>query len=110
MLRSNEIRETQEYLHHLGLSSLTTSESHTLSQVNHVLSWLDSYSGKQKGVICDFETVSKLRLIHAEQLVGKFPIQDRPHIMVTFSSEFMQNRMLVEEMLNAVRSVARIND
>jgi hypothetical protein len=32
VLRSNEIREAQEYLHHVGLSSLTNSESHTRFQ------------------------------------------------------------------------------
>ena len=37
ILRSKEIREAQEYLHHVGLSSLTNSESHTLSQVQQVL-------------------------------------------------------------------------
>lgn len=108
VLRSNEIREAQEFLHHIGLSSLTNSESHTLSQVLNVLGWLNkSHPVNNPG--CNFETASKLRLIHAEQLLGVFPIQDRPHIMVTFSAELMQDRMLVEEMLNEGMSVARIN-
>lgn len=109
VLRSKEIREAQEYLHHIGLSSLTNSESHTLSQVLNVLGWLNHTHGTVKAPVCDFETASKLRLIHAEQLLGVFPIQDRPHIMVTFSSELMQDRMIVEEMLNEGMSVARIN-
>jgi len=109
VLRSKEIREAQEYLHHMGLSSLTNSESHTLSQVLNVLGWLNHTHDKLTTPVCDFETASKLRLIHAEQLLGVFPIQDRPHIMVTFSAELMQDRMLVEEMLNEGMSVARIN-
>ena len=37
VLRSNEIRHLQEYLHQQGLSSLTNLESHTLFQVQNVL-------------------------------------------------------------------------
>ncbi len=109
VLRSNEIREAQEYLHHIGLSSLTNSESHTQIQVLNVLGWLDHNVPKSNISSCNFDVASKLRLIHAEQLLGVFPIQDRPHIMVTFSAELMLDRMLVEEMLNEGMSVARIN-
>jgi len=108
ILRSNEIREAQEYLHHIGLSSLTNSESHTLFQLQNVLSWLDPNRTALK-IGCNFDTASKLKSLHAEQLLGVFPIQDRPHIMVTFSSELLKEKMLVEEMLNEGMSVARIN-
>lgn len=109
VLRSNEIREAQEYLHHVGLSSLTNSESHTQFQLANVLNWLSPGQAKINTTQCNFEVASKLRTIHAEQLLGVYPIQERPHIMVTFSSELMQDRMLVEEMLNEGMSVARIN-
>lgn len=109
VLRSNEIREAQEYLHHVGLSSLTNSESHTQFQLLNVMGWLGATSPKPVASSCNFEVASKLRMIHAEQLLGIYPIQDRPHIMVTFSGELMQERMLVEEMLNEGMSVARIN-
>jgi pyruvate kinase len=109
ILRSKEIREAQEYLHHVGLSSLTNSESHTLSQLQNVITWLNPLQAFPVEATCDFEAASKLSLAHAQQLLGVFPIQDRPHIMVTFSSELMQDRMLVEEMLNEGMSVARIN-
>jgi pyruvate kinase len=109
VLRSNEIREAQEYLHHVGLSSLTNSESHTQFQLSNVLNWLNPNSIKTNNAPCNFDVASKLRMIHAEQLLGVNPIQERPHIMVTFSAELMQDRMLVEEMLNEGMSVARIN-
>jgi pyruvate kinase len=109
VLRSNEVRETQDYLHHIGLSSLANSESHTLSQVRNVLHWLNPTEQKGDPPTCNFETASKLRTLHAEQLLGFFPARDRPHIMVTFSTEMMENRMLIEEMLNEGMSVARIN-
>ncbi|MBS1979429.1 MAG: pyruvate kinase [Bacteroidetes bacterium] len=109
VLRSNEIREAQEYLHHCGLSSLTNSESHTQFQLQSVLNWLDLARQKHLLPACNFEMASKLSLNHAENLLGVFPVQDRPHIMVTFSSEMMNDHMLVEEMLNEGMTVARIN-
>lgn len=110
ILRSKEIREAQEYLHQVGLSSLTNSESHTLHQVRNVLSWLshgNPVAAADQG--CDFETARRLRQTNAERLLGVFPVQDRPHIMVTFSAEMMVESMLVEQMLNEGMSVARIN-
>ena len=109
VLRTNEIRELQEYLHHVGLSSLTNSESHTFSQLQNVLGWLLNKELKPHPTSCTFEKASRLHQLHAEELLGVFPVVDRPHIMVTFSSEWMQDRKLVVEMLNEGMSVARIN-
>lgn len=108
ILRSKEIREIQEYLHQVGLSSLTNSESHTLSQVRNVLTWLNVNHPVSSGG-CDFASASWLRQVNAERLLGVFPVQDRPHIMVTFSSEMMLESSLVERMLNEGMSIARIN-
>lgn len=109
ILRSKEIRGMQEYLHHNGLSSLTNSESHTLSQLLYVLSWLDPSKGIVSETACNFKTASKLRLSHAVQLLGPFPAQDRPHIMVTLSAQMMEDRNLLEKMLEEGMSVVRIN-
>ena len=109
ILRSKEIREAQEYLHQVGLSSLTNSESHTLHQVRNVLSWLNHGNPVAVDESCNFETARRLRQANAERLLGIFPVQDRPHIMVTFSAEMMVESMLVEQMLNEGMSVARIN-
>ena len=109
VLRSNEIRNLQEFLHEAGLSSLANSESHTLFQLQKVLSWLQPRASKKKLSKCNFEEASRLRSQHAERLLGAFPGQDRPHIMVTFDSTLMTERKLVEEMLNEGMTVARIN-
>ncbi len=109
VLRSAEIRETLEYLHHMGLSSLTNSESHSMKQLLSVLSWIDHSNKLNVHPPCDFEIAEQLCLHHAEELLGIFPGQDRPHIMVTFSEEMMSNKMLIEEMLNEGMTVARIN-
>ena len=109
VLRSNEIRELQEYLHHVGLSSMTNSESHTFAQLQNVLGRLMNKEQKTHPTACTFETASRLQLLQSKELLAVFPVEDRPHIMVTFSSELMQDRKLVEEMLNEGMSVARIN-
>lgn len=109
ILRSKEIREIQEYLHQAGLSSLTNSESHTLSQVKNVLSWLNHNHPLSPLGGCDFTTALWLRQSNAERLLGIYPVQDRPHIMVTFSAEMMIESALVEQMLNEGMSIARIN-
>jgi len=109
VLRSNEIRNLQEFLHRQGLSSLTNLESHTLYQVQNVLGWLQGKTGARNKAMVDFATATKLQEKHAEELLGKFPNQDRPHIMVTFSVDMIKDRKLVEEMLNEGMSVARIN-
>lgn len=110
VLRNHEIREIQEYLHHIGLSSLANSESHTLAQLMNVLSWLkNNEPNKRKATSCTFEEASRLQLLHTEELLGVLPGDNRPHIMVTFSTALMQDRKLVEEMLHEGMTVARIN-
>jgi pyruvate kinase len=110
VLRSNEIRDLQEYLHQQGLSSLTNLESHTLYQVQNVLRWLQGNGNTRvHKFACDFETASRLQEMHTAQLLGEYPSTDRPHIMVTFSTEMTNDRKLIEEMLHEGMSVARIN-
>lgn len=108
-LRSSEIREAQDYLHKIGLSSLANCESHTLAQVQNVLRWLNPSHVERHEVPCSFEDAAKLRMRHNEQLLGISPSAGRPHIMVTFTEEMISDRLMVEEMLRAGMSVARIN-
>lgn len=109
VLRKTEIRELQEYLHHIGLSSLTNSESHTLSQLIAVIKWFNPDYETKRPAPCDYDTAEDLHLQHAEQLLGYFPDHDRPHIMVTFSKEMAVDRILIEDMLNEGMTIARIN-
>ncbi|HBK88254.1 MAG TPA: pyruvate kinase [Cyclobacteriaceae bacterium] len=109
VLRSTELRDIQEYLHREGLSSLTNSEGHTLHQLQKVLHWLNRSFSPEAPAVCTSEEGNRLRSLHSEHLLGTFPAHDRPHIMVTFSAELMQDRKLVEDMLNEGMTVARIN-
>lgn len=109
VLRSAEIRAAQEYLHQEGLSSLANCESHVLAQVQRVLRWLKSSHVERHQVACTFEVASKLRQRHTEDVLGISPDTGKPHIMVTFNEEMTTDRMMVEEMLMAGMTVARLN-
>jgi pyruvate kinase len=109
VMRSSEIREAQEYLHKIGLSSLANCESHAHAQVQQVLRWLNPSHVQREEVSCTFEVASKLRQRHTEELLGIRPDTGKPHIMVTFSAAMADNRMMVEEMLMAGMTVARLN-
>jgi pyruvate kinase len=109
VMRSAEIREAQEYLHKVGLSSLANCESHALAQVQSVLRWLKSSHVERHEVACTFEVASKLRQRHTEELLGISPETGKPHIMVTFNEEMTNDRMMVEDMLMAGMTVARLN-
>lgn len=105
-MRSHDIRMMQDRLHILGLSSLASSESHTLSQVNSVLSWLGEK--KDNDVLCDYSFASKLKLENARLLFGHHEPQ-KPHIMVTLSNLMLSSSQIYEHMLDAGMTVARIN-
>jgi pyruvate kinase len=109
VLRSSEIRQAQEYLHKIGLSSLTSCESHTLVQINQVLKWLDPATVNRKESFCTFELANKLRASFTETLFGETSAAKGPNIMVTLSVKEANNRMQLEELLMAGMTVARIN-
>ena len=111
-LRSEEIRELQEFLHERGLSSLASSESHTLAQLLQVIRWLAPETDLTPFLqekLCDFPEGNKLRRIHARKLLGSALRPDLPRIMVTFSSDMAADRMKIEELLKAGMTIARIN-
>lgn len=109
VLRTAEIRQVQEYLHQIGLSSLTSCESHVLSQLNNVLRWLSPSYVQRDDIACTFEVAGRIRQEKRELLLGADPYAGRPHIMVTLSSEVANDRMHMEEILLAGMTVARIN-
>lgn len=110
LLRSQEIRPLQNYLHACGLSSLTSSESHTMYQLNQVLRWLGQEEGfYAKMESCTFNKAIELRDAHEEMLFGENPFPEIPHIMVTLSPELTEDPGKIRELLEAGMSVARIN-
>ncbi len=109
VLRTAEIRQVQEYLHQVGLSSLTSCESHVLSQLSNVLRWLSPTFIQRDDIASTFEIAGRIRQEKRELLLGADPYAGRPHIMVTLSAEVAHDRMHMEEILLAGMTVARIN-
>lgn len=108
-LRSEDIRVLQDELHVLGLSSLASSESHILRQVQTILQRLGKECTPGQLSSCDYFTGSELIRLHAEQLFGTKKAQDIPYLMVTFDTEFADNYHLVRKLLEAGMNIARIN-
>jgi pyruvate kinase len=112
VLRSEEVRPLQDYLHERGLSSLSNSESHTFSQLVQTLRWLSDktdFTPYQSSSVCDYNTGMDLLNRHTQQLLGPNTHSDYPHIMVTFSSDMAEDRKIVQDLLMAGMTVARIN-
>ena len=112
ILRSEEIRPLQEYLHERGLSSLSSSESHTFSQIVQIIRWISPNADLTpylSSSICNFNTGIDILKKHTLQLLGDNSNPNLPHIMVTFSTELAEDRMKIQELLMAGMTVARIN-
>lgn len=108
VLRRHDIRDLQNALHHLGLSSLASSESHIYQQVSQALRWLKAEAPGDKVVLDAFKGQA-LRKMHAEHLLGIHTEQELPHVMVTFSEEFLQRPEIVSTLLRNGMTIARIN-
>jgi pyruvate kinase len=112
VLRSEEIRPLQEYLHERGLSSLSSSESHIFSQLIQIIRWLSPEADLTpylSSTLCNFNTGIGILNKHTQQLLGANSHPGLPHIMVTFSTEMADDRMKIQELLMAGMTVVRIN-
>jgi pyruvate kinase len=112
VLRSEEIRPLQEYLHERGLSSLSSSESHIFSQIIQIIRWLSPKADLTRYLspyLCNFNTGMGILSNHTNQLLGENSHPGLPHIMVTFSAEMAEDRMKIQELLMAGMTVVRIN-
>ena len=112
-IRQHDIRDLQQDLSALGLSSLGVIEPHVLASLDAVMSILEDLSGQSMGPLpeppVDFRTGPLLLRDHARALLGPAP-QDRfVRIMVTMPSEAATDAQLVKDLLLAGMDVMRIN-
>jgi pyruvate kinase len=107
-LRSEDVRPLQDELHMAGLSSLASSESHILRQLQAIQERLGKRFAADELSNCDYYTGLEVIQQRSAKLFGskKGLI---PHLMVTFDSEFVDNFQLVKKLLQAGMNVARIN-
>ncbi|MCB0543924.1 MAG: pyruvate kinase [Saprospiraceae bacterium] len=108
-LRREDLRELQDDLHDAGLSSLASSESHVLRQVQSVLQRLGAKIPAEDISICDDETASRLLGQRTRALFGNKLNPHIPHLMVTFDTALAGDYDAVKDLLLAGMSVARIN-
>jgi len=112
-VRQQDIRNLQQDLHSLGLSSLGVLESHVLATLNAVIGNLETLAGAAPAAVppppVDFRTGPLLLRDHARRLLGPTPRHRSVRIMVTMPSEAAADAGLIEALLRAGMDVMRIN-
>jgi pyruvate kinase len=111
-LRQHDIRQLQESLSHMGLSSLGRAEGHVLASlqaVHEMLCQLRDCTPIRKPIPVSFAESAELLEAHTNDLLGPAPKKRGTRIMVTFSTDLAHDHELVKRMLLAGMDCARIN-
>lgn len=113
--RRQDLRELQDSLAELGLSSLGRCEGHVLTTLDAVLIALDALLGAPSQLPA-LDKLAKLSrqankrlLMRARELLGPVPRHRRSRIMVTLPTEAACDRHLVRDLVARGMGVARIN-
>ena len=111
-LRSEDLRELQPVLASHGLSSLGRSESHVLATLDRIISLLSRASGHEVAADgkspADFLAGEKILARNTEQLFGA-EARHGVRIMVTLPSQAADDADLLEGLIRAGMTCARIN-
>ncbi len=112
-IRQTDIRELQQDLHSLGLSSLGVLESNAMAALNAVIGNLEAIAGVPTGEApappVDFRTGRLLLRDHARRLFGPAPRDRMVRIMVTMPSAAATDARLIEDLLRSGMDLMRIN-
>lgn len=108
-LRCEDLRDLQDDLHNAGLSSLASSESHALRQVQEVLRRLGAEIPGEEISDIDYPMASRLLQQRAAALFGPKVNPNIPHLMVTFDSGLAGDYAGVKALVLAGMNIARIN-
>jgi len=112
-LRQMDIRDLQDELASLGLSSLGRSEAHTLHTLESVLLALHRLVKREpqfdSSTTVDFKRGRALLHEHTRRLFGPLPASRSVRIMVTMPSEAAHNPGLVCDLLASGMDIMRIN-
>jgi pyruvate kinase len=100
--RKNDLRPIQDELHALGLSSLASSESQFLDQLNQVINWLN------KKEIVPLKISNDLSK-NSNKLFGAPSNKFIPQIMVTYETSFADDSNIISELISEGMGIARIN-
>jgi pyruvate kinase len=114
-LRRHDIRELQQDLGRLALSSLGRLESHVIATLEALLDLLYKIAGKEwpgrsiEETFAEFDSGSALLEKHAVEALGEAPADRNVRIMVTMPSEAANDPSLVRDFLNRGMNIMRIN-
>jgi pyruvate kinase len=115
-LRRHDIRQLQEQLAELGLSSLGRTESHTLFSIQAVLKVLNHLAQRDwvampghEGQAVDFVEGRALLRANNDALLGTRPQKRSVRIMVTMPSEAASDFQLVRQLVANGMDCMRIN-
>jgi hypothetical protein len=112
-IRQHDIRELQQDLGALGLSSLGVLEPHALASLDSVMTILERLSDRHLLSAAhppvDLRSGPLLLRDHTRSLLGPEPPGRFVRIMVTMSSEAARDAQLVQDLLIAGMDVMRIN-
>src|SRR6516164_7436144 len=114
-LRRHDLRELQEDLGRLALSSLGRLESHVIATLDALLALLHKIAGKKwngrpiEETFGEFDSGSALLQKHAVKSLGETPANRNVRIMVTMPSEAADDPILVRDFLNRGMNIMRIN-
>jgi pyruvate kinase len=113
-LRGHDLRELQDPLVELGLSSLGGSEGHVQASVDAVLDTLEALAHRRREASStrppmDFARSREVLAARTAGLLGPVPRQRPTRIMVTMPTEAAHDPALVREMLVAGMDCMRIN-
>ena len=107
--RSVDLQILQDELHREGYSSLASSESHTLAQIQSVLKLLGKNYADDELAKSDYIFGKKSIKQNSLNLFGNGENAELPFIMVTFDVSFKNDYDYIEKLVTAGMRVARIN-
>jgi len=115
LLRQYDLREMQQELTSLGLSSLGRGEANIIENIDKVINLLKQISKMEKPDIEYSEFLKELSdhneslAYHTDKLLGDASSDREVRIMVTLPTEAATNYELIHSLINAGMNCARIN-